>query len=349
MIRNWRIWSLALAVSLAVHMTVALAFRTDEPTTEVAGGSAVSIAVLGDSFVDEIRAGEEAEQVEAVEPEVMVPQTRPDALSQIELENPLHIDPSADTEIVNAASAETHSHTTVTELLKPSPTDVLTTDKTRQPVTPQYSRVRPKPEAAETAIMSSSPQQAVEAERRVAQQPAELSPKQMALLVPPVPKTRPVAAPKNKSGKSERKREKKRVQAKRKSSSGNEGKSSRNAKRGSASGQRKAKSTRSGQKARTARASGNASITNYRGKLRSRIMRRFRPGRARGARRDVLVAFTVGRNGRIGSVRIARSSGSRSLDAAALRAVRRASPFPPLPSSYGRARLSVTVPMNVRS
>jgi protein TonB len=57
------------------------------------------------------------------------------------------------------------------------------------------------------------------------------------------------------------------------------------------------------------------------------------------------VAFTVSASGGVTAVRLAGSSGSAVLDKAALDAVRRAAPFPPIPEDAGRSSWSFTVPL----
>lgn len=59
------------------------------------------------------------------------------------------------------------------------------------------------------------------------------------------------------------------------------------------------------------------------------------------------VAFTLDADGRVTSVRLARSSGNASLDRESQDLVRRASPFPPPPQ--GRASITVPVNFNVRT
>ncbi len=58
---------------------------------------------------------------------------------------------------------------------------------------------------------------------------------------------------------------------------------------------------------------------------------------------ETLISFRVLRDGQIQEVEIRRSSGSRSFDLAALRAVHNASPLPPLPTSYGEDTLTVNL------
>lgn len=58
---------------------------------------------------------------------------------------------------------------------------------------------------------------------------------------------------------------------------------------------------------------------------------------------ETLISFRVLRNGEVVAEEIRASSGSRAFDLAALRAVRNASPFPPLPASYREGELTVNL------
>lgn len=57
------------------------------------------------------------------------------------------------------------------------------------------------------------------------------------------------------------------------------------------------------------------------------------------------VRFTIRRNGGVAGVKVVTSSGSRSLDAAAIAAVRDAAPFPPFPADQKGAILHVEIPI----
>ncbi|MBP0651965.1 energy transducer TonB, partial [Mycobacterium tuberculosis] len=59
------------------------------------------------------------------------------------------------------------------------------------------------------------------------------------------------------------------------------------------------------------------------------------------------VAFSVSRGGELAGVRLAMSSGATALDAAALAAVRRAAPFPPVPDGLP-APATLEVPIRFR-
>ncbi len=58
----------------------------------------------------------------------------------------------------------------------------------------------------------------------------------------------------------------------------------------------------------------------------------------------VLIAFTVGPSGRILSREVRKTSGSKLLDEAALAAIDKAAPFPPMPHDVAQGPLEVQVP-----
>ncbi len=130
---------------------------------------------------------------------------------------------------------------------------------------------------------------------------------------------------------------------------GSSGQGRSNAQRGVADGQTDGTRVDKAGKGKDASA-GNAAVTNYPGKVRqkisraaSRISRRDRAV----AKSDVTVSFTVTASGGLGGVSVARSSGSAALDQAAIAAVRRAAPFPPIPDGAGRKSWQFTIPMGL--
>ena len=125
---------------------------------------------------------------------------------------------------------------------------------------------------------------------------------------------------------------------------GNGGQNQTNARRGQADGQEKGDSKQASRGGSKNGEVGNAAVSNYPGKVRSKLARIARSVRAKG-RGEVVVAFAVGSNGGVRSARVARSSGVASVDQAALQAVRKASPFPPIPSNAGRSTWEFTVPL----
>jgi periplasmic protein TonB len=62
----------------------------------------------------------------------------------------------------------------------------------------------------------------------------------------------------------------------------------------------------------------------------------------------VVVSFTISRSGGLAGRRVARSSGSSTLDSAALSIVARAEPFPPIPASAGVPAFSLTQTIRFR-
>jgi protein TonB len=131
---------------------------------------------------------------------------------------------------------------------------------------------------------------------------------------------------------------------------GSGGRNETDARRGVADGRADGQKEVSGSSGRTS-AAGNAAVSNYPGKVAARLRRSVRgvsrPARSR-ASSDVLVSFTVNAGGGLGGVRIARSSGSKELDKAALAIVRRAAPFPPIPPQSGRRNWAFTLPLGLR-
>jgi protein TonB len=149
---------------------------------------------------------------------------------------------------------------------------------------------------------------------------------------------------------AEKPAEKKAVEArpkKKPTKAGSGGANQADAKRGAADGQEAGTTAAKGKKGKTA-SSGNASASNYPGKIVSKLRRALRyPAEARAKRLkgEVQVAFTVSASGGVSGVRVVRSSGSPVLDKAALDTVRRAAPFPAIPSDAGRSSWPFTVPL----
>ena len=72
---------------------------------------------------------------------------------------------------------------------------------------------------------------------------------------------------------------------------------------------------------------------------------RFFPAEARGQTGEARIGFVIDRSGKLVSRALAASTGSRSLDAAALEIVARAQPFPPPPSDLKEETFFLTVPI----
>jgi TonB family protein len=73
---------------------------------------------------------------------------------------------------------------------------------------------------------------------------------------------------------------------------------------------------------------------------------RLRDACKRGGHGVTIVAFSVDRNGHLLKNNIFKSSGSATLDEAALDIVRRSQPFPSLPSDYAEPQAELKLPFN---
>jgi protein TonB len=67
--------------------------------------------------------------------------------------------------------------------------------------------------------------------------------------------------------------------------------------------------------------------------------------RRRGEEGRVVVRFIVQRNGDLTDLTVVESSGSRRLDAAALKTLRRVTPFQPIPDAINRDHWPISVPI----
>lgn len=91
-----------------------------------------------------------------------------------------------------------------------------------------------------------------------------------------------------------------------------------------------------------------AAVSNYPGKIISKLRRALRFPKGTRKSGEVRVQFKVAKNGRASSIRVVRSSGDKRLDAAAIATVKRAAPFPPIPPKAGRHSWTFTVPLAFR-
>jgi periplasmic protein TonB len=93
---------------------------------------------------------------------------------------------------------------------------------------------------------------------------------------------------------------------------------------------------------------GRAAVSSYFARIQAHLLRhRVYPpeARARGITGVAQVVFSLGRDGRVLSVSLARGSGHRVLDEAALDMVRRAAPYPPIPPEIAASRLEMGAPI----
>lgn len=89
-------------------------------------------------------------------------------------------------------------------------------------------------------------------------------------------------------------------------------------------------------------------LANYQRVIHQRIKRAQRyPRQSRQDHEEgtVKIGFVISSSGSVRGVRVVKSSGFGTIDRAAVDAVKRAAPFPPLPSGIERSEISVTVPI----
>ncbi|MBX3582594.1 MAG: TonB family protein [Rhizobiaceae bacterium] len=219
----------------------------------------------------------------------------------------------------------------VSETSKVEPTDVTQAEQSETEIVEataiETPNLAPQPEP--------KPRQIAEAEpaRRKSQKQEQPQPRD-------VSKTKAVEEPK-KADDGKKIADKARAKPKK---SGNGGQNQANTRRGQADGQEKGDSRQASRGGSKKAVVGNAATSNYPGKVRSKLARIARSVRAKG-KGEVVVAFAVGANGAVQSARVARSSGVTTVDQAALQAVRKASPFPPIPKSAGRSSWEFSVPL----
>lgn len=167
--------------------------------------------------------------------------------------------------------------------------------------------------------------------------------------VVPEEKPEPEKVEKPKAEKPEPKKEPVKRKKVTRKKTGDGGEQARSQVKGTADGaENAAASAAAGDQGRMSQQSGNAAVSNYPGKVRSKLNRAFRyPSEAKRQRlRGVAqVRFTVTSGGGVAGVSLAKSAGSPILDQAALDAVRRAAPFPAIPAGAGRDSWVFTIPL----
>ncbi|WLS03018.1 energy transducer TonB family protein [Shinella oryzae] len=220
------------------------------------------------------------------------------------------------------------------EITEPEPQEVAEIQPTE--ITPETSEIAPvEPIVSQPVEEMIVPSAEVEiAAVPIPEIKPEIEPEREIKPVPEVKKEKPVK-------KVERKKPKQKVVRK----AGEDGKARESATRGEVDGSADVKAgTVGGQKKGNSTMAGNAAVSNYPGKVRSKINRAKRRVSG-GDRGSVVVSFTVGAGGQASGVRVARSSGSGALDNAAVEAVMRAAPFAKIPEAAGRSSWAFTVPI----
>jgi protein TonB len=105
---------------------------------------------------------------------------------------------------------------------------------------------------------------------------------------------------------------------------------------------------RAGAGGRRRDAGGNANASSYQAQVLAHLQRyKSYPAAAKsaGIRGVATVRFALSASGSVSSASLVRGSGASVLDQAAVAMVRRASPFPPIPSGLGRSRMDFSAPI----
>ena len=131
---------------------------------------------------------------------------------------------------------------------------------------------------------------------------------------------------------------------------GSQGENKQDSRRGANDGQETANSDQNSRSAGSSGGAGSAAVANYPGKVQSRIRRAVRvPSEYKrmSASMNVRVRLTIGGDGSLTGLSVARSSGIPELDQAVVSGVQRASPFPPLPPEWGKPSWTFTQEVQV--
>ena len=340
-----RHWIGAITASLVLHGAGAAAFLAgSDDAVMVEGGSQVEVAMLGNAFADAVSAGQSGEAVRPVEDtsEIVEPLQPAQGAETIQ--------PTQTVVPETAVQAPVETRMVETAPVAPAAQPVETARAETVPVEP-LDPTLPAPSA-----------EAAESETLAPDEPAEtdVGATIAALTSVPLPTARPAqpaedvvsepqTAPRSQARTVERSTKPAPRAAKpaRPKAAGNGGRDQADARRGTADGSAQSRSASSGNAGRSQQA-GNAAVSNYPGKVVSKLRRSLRyPSQARRERLrgEVHVAFTVSAGGGVSSIRIVRGSGSPVLDQAAIETVQRAAPFPPIPQGAGRNNWPFTVPL----
>jgi periplasmic protein TonB len=359
-----------------------------DESAKIAGGDQAGIAQLGNANEDAAAAGEidpavaevtlvtmldakpvetvaaervtdtqSVEPVKPVEPvEATAKTVTPLEATPVEPEQPAQTAPVAEPEPTEpapqeqaaAAVAETAPEILATDTMQP-----IEDDNTVAPSAPTVEQaVEPTEEVA-----PEMPAKAVaEAPAETVAEPVPEEAFETLAAVAPIPELRPEApalrkpaerVEKKQAAEREKPARQREQTAAKKPAAGSGGNSTADARRGQTDGQEDGKASAASKGGRQS-AVGNAAVSNYPGKIVSKLRRALRyPAEAKRKklRGEVQVAFTVSAGGGVGGVRVVRGSGSPVLDKAAVDAVHRAAPFPAIPENAGRSNWPFTVPL----
>ncbi|TGQ69384.1 TonB family protein [Mesorhizobium sp. M00.F.Ca.ET.186.01.1.1] len=347
-------WKAAVIFSCLLHAAAALAFLAiGDEAVQIEGADQDGIMLLGNAPEDQSAAGDVAEAAPESTKVTLVTMLDAKPVETLDAQPVTAMETTRPADIVGAQASATTTdplpEILTIDPLQPDeddnsvPKPAIQSTTTVEASTAMSERTTPV-ETSETVPAEPEPQPAQEKlQQAKAGKAKPAKPKK------PEPEKRPVRkAQKAEPPKKAEKAPEKPGKAKPKAKAGSGGQNEADARRGVADGQTEGGTASRSQGGKSA--VGNASASNYPGKVAARLRRASRgissSARAK-ARNDVQVSFTIDANGGVGGVRIARSSGSPELDEAALAIIRRAAPFPPIPADTGRSSWSFSLPLGL--
>ena len=356
---------ICVLASVALHLCCAV-FLISMPApeaVEIAGGGAVSVMLVGEQAFDSLASGK-ADGEEAAQPveETKAAETAEqplEATTTQEVVDPAAIETTTSEPLNPAAQTASVSEATPVDTTSPPEHVAQTVSETQEAAPPKTTS------SAET--LSIDPNSVSETGELPKVHPAEPLPQKQieAAEAPPVEpvKTAEPTKPLEKAEKKpvekkaptpkkveKTKAEENKVAARKQAETEQEAKSTPAKSRKGESGEANTNAQRGASAASNNQASsdpGNAAASNYPGKVAAKLRRalKYPKSAVSSSRGETQVAFTVLANGSATGVRVVSSSGSPVLDQAAMEAVRRASPFPPIPAEAGRGQWAFTVPV----
>lgn len=367
-----RKWKAAVVFSLVLHAAAAMAFlATDDEPILIEGADQSGIMLLGNAPDDQSAAGDMTDALPEAAEVTLVTMLAPKPVETVEAQ------PVAATETaqpVETAEAEAAATATLEPVREPPDRPKSAPDRVDPVPDEPAMAVNPLPEIQtvdqavedDNSVQKPAEQSTTTVEATAVEKTAsvetlekvtpETEPQPAPVEKKPHPakpqpaktrKAEPVKRPIKKAQKAETLKKTEKVPAKQ-ARSGSGGQNEADARRGVAEGQTDGKTATRSQGGKSG--IGNASVSNYPGKVVAKLRRALRgissSARAK-ARNDVQVSFTVDANGGVGGIRIARSSGSPELDAAALAVIRLAAPFPPIPTDAGRSSWAFALPLGL--
>ncbi|MCD2172092.1 cell envelope integrity protein TolA [Rhizobium sp. C4] len=355
-----------LLASVALHLCCAV-FLMSMPapeTVEIAGGGAVSVMLVGEQAFDSLAAGtadgeamtqpvEQAKVVETADQPV-------EATATEQSVEPVEAEKAMSEPVTETAQATASVPTEPTDATPPPEQMAQAVPETQGDVPPvetaptaenfaldptavsENGELQPAPEVAVLEPQAQQPVSEPPSEPLKAAEPKAQPEKKRVEKKAPSPKKveKPNADEKKAAARKQADTEREAKAAPAKNRKGEAGEGTANAQRGaSATADSAARSD-----------PGNAAMSNYPGKVAAKLRRalKYPKSAVSSSSGEAQVAFTVLADGSATGIRVVSSSGSPVLDQAAVEAVRRASPFPPIPAEAGRRQWPFAVPVLFR-